>query len=75
MHSNVFSKPPCYLPDIHGKKLQHSDIVLLGNDISFSLSAEVSHCTCAGEPARSVGWRDPGFIHTAFLTDLWPNKE
>lgn len=28
-----------------------------------------------GEPARSVGWRDPGFIHTAFLTDLWPNKE
>ncbi|KAL6863822.1 hypothetical protein ACP4OV_016725 [Aristida adscensionis] len=28
-----------------------------------------------GEPARSVGWRDPGFIHTAFLKDLWPNKE
>ncbi|EAZ45293.1 hypothetical protein OsJ_29936 [Oryza sativa Japonica Group] len=28
-----------------------------------------------GEPARTVGWRDPGFIHTAFLTDLWPNKE
>jgi len=28
-----------------------------------------------GEPARTVGWRDPGFIHTAFLRDLWPNKE
>ncbi|KAF8739185.1 hypothetical protein HU200_013905 [Digitaria exilis] len=28
-----------------------------------------------GDPARTVGWRDPGFIHTAFLRDLWPNKE
>ncbi|KAK6920513.1 Purple acid phosphatase, N-terminal [Dillenia turbinata] len=27
----------------------------------------------AGAPARTVGWRDPGFIHTAFLKDLWPN--
>lgn len=26
-----------------------------------------------GSPARSVGWRDPGFIHTSFLKDLWPN--
>ncbi|MFS7971524.1 putative phosphodiesterase I [Helianthus anomalus] len=24
-------------------------------------------------PARIVGWRDPGFIHTCFLKDLWPN--
>jgi hypothetical protein len=29
----------------------------------------------SGEPARTVGWRDPGFIHTAFMRDLWPNKE
>ena len=28
-----------------------------------------------GTPARSVGWRDPGFIHTSFLKDLWPNVE
>uniref|UniRef100_K3YLE6 Purple acid phosphatase n=1 Tax=Setaria italica TaxID=4555 RepID=K3YLE6_SETIT len=28
-----------------------------------------------GEPARTVGWRDPGFIHTAFMKGLWPNKE
>ena len=28
-----------------------------------------------GEPARTVGWRDPGFIHTAFMRGLWPNKE
>ncbi|CAI9280529.1 unnamed protein product [Lactuca saligna] len=26
-----------------------------------------------GPPARTVGWRDPGFIHTSFLQDLWPN--
>ncbi|KAG5028192.1 hypothetical protein JHK87_011706 [Glycine soja] len=29
---------------------------------------------CAGSsPARTVGWRDPGFIHTSFLKNLWPN--
>lgn len=28
-----------------------------------------------GSPARTVGWRDPGFIHTSFLKDLWPNTE
>ncbi|KAJ8436863.1 hypothetical protein Cgig2_026187 [Carnegiea gigantea] len=27
-----------------------------------------------GAPARTVGWRDPGFIHTSFLKDLWPNR-
>lgn len=27
----------------------------------------------AGSPARTVGWRDPGFIHTSFIKDLWPN--
>uniref|UniRef100_A0A2P2LMK8 Purple acid phosphatase n=1 Tax=Rhizophora mucronata TaxID=61149 RepID=A0A2P2LMK8_RHIMU len=26
-----------------------------------------------GAPARTVGWRDPGYIHTSFLTELWPN--
>ncbi|KAK3035940.1 hypothetical protein RJ639_031363, partial [Escallonia herrerae] len=25
-------------------------------------------------PARTVGWRDPGFIHTSFLKELWPNS-
>ncbi|KAF8015947.1 hypothetical protein BT93_H1481 [Corymbia citriodora subsp. variegata] len=28
---------------------------------------------CAA-PARTVGWRDPGFIHTSFLKELWPNS-
>ncbi|CAL5440762.1 unnamed protein product [Camellia sinensis] len=27
-----------------------------------------------GSPARTVGWRDPGFIHTSFLKELWPNS-
>lgn len=27
-----------------------------------------------GAPARTVGWRDPGFIHTSFLKALWPNS-
>ncbi|WJX94501.1 putative inactive purple acid phosphatase 27 [Trifolium repens] len=26
-----------------------------------------------GSPAQTVGWRDPGFIHTSFLKSLWPN--
>jgi hypothetical protein len=32
-----------------------------------------SRSTMCGPPARTVGWRDPGFIHTSFLKDLWPN--
>ncbi|KAJ4961969.1 hypothetical protein NE237_021879 [Protea cynaroides] len=26
-----------------------------------------------GPPATTVGWRDPGFIHTTFMKELWPN--
>ncbi|KAL9996408.1 putative phosphodiesterase I [Helianthus debilis subsp. tardiflorus] len=26
-----------------------------------------------GAPARTTGWRDPGFIHTSFLKELWPD--
>ncbi|KAI3671433.1 hypothetical protein L1987_87171 [Smallanthus sonchifolius] len=26
-------------------------------------------------PASTVGWRDPGFMHTSFLKDLWPNTK
>ncbi|KAJ8634210.1 hypothetical protein MRB53_027546 [Persea americana] len=28
-----------------------------------------------GPPARTVGWREPGFFHTSFLKNLWPNQE
>ncbi|XP_020276457.1 probable inactive purple acid phosphatase 27 [Asparagus officinalis] len=27
-----------------------------------------------GSPARTFGWRHPGYIHTSFLKDLWPNS-
>lgn len=27
-----------------------------------------------GSPARTFGWRHPGYIHTSFLRDLWPNN-
>nr|XP_007153519.1 hypothetical protein PHAVU_003G042300g [Phaseolus vulgaris]ESW25513.1 hypothetical protein PHAVU_003G042300g [Phaseolus vulgaris] len=27
-----------------------------------------------GAPARTVGWRDPGYIHTSHLKELWPNR-
>ncbi|KAM3754766.1 hypothetical protein ACB098_03G190100 [Castanea mollissima] len=30
--------------------------------------------TMCAAPARTVGWRDPGYIHTSFLKELWPNK-
>lgn len=30
-------------------------------------------CISPDAPARTVGWRDPGFIHTCFLKELWPN--
>ncbi|KAM4107654.1 hypothetical protein ACB094_04G162200 [Castanea mollissima] len=33
------------------------------------------HCNAmCGPPARTFGWRDPGYIHTSFLKDLWPNS-
>ncbi|KAI4328297.1 hypothetical protein L6164_020660 [Bauhinia variegata] len=31
--------------------------------------------TMCGAPARTVGWRDPGYIHTSFLKELWPNRQ
>ncbi|KAM3706961.1 hypothetical protein ACJW31_03G189900 [Castanea mollissima] len=30
--------------------------------------------TMCAAPARTVGWRDPGYIHTSFLKELRPNK-
>ncbi|KAG2268197.1 hypothetical protein Bca52824_062752 [Brassica carinata] len=28
-----------------------------------------------GPPARTIGWRDPGYIHTSFLKELWPSSK
>lgn len=44
----------------------------------FTYSYEIPNCVnlCinfTGAPASTVGWRDPGFIHTGFLKELWPN--
>jgi hypothetical protein len=39
------------------------------------LTLLISLPTISGNPARGQGYRDPGFIHTAFLKDLWPNRE
>lgn len=37
-------------------------------------SNNVGHHSLTGAPARSVGWRDPGYIHTSHLKELWPNR-
>ncbi|GMJ09569.1 PURPLE ACID PHOSPHATASE 1, ARABIDOPSIS THALIANA PURPLE ACID PHOSPHATASE 1 [Hibiscus trionum] len=47
-----------------GEHQQHSPAVTL----TFERN---SMC---GAPARTVGWRDPGYIHTGFLKELWPNR-
>ncbi|KAG8049061.1 hypothetical protein GUJ93_ZPchr0009g2434 [Zizania palustris] len=33
-----------------------------------------SRNSMCGSPARTVGWRDPGYIHTSFLKELWPDS-
>ncbi|KAG2653542.1 hypothetical protein PVAP13_1NG460976, partial [Panicum virgatum] len=33
-----------------------------------------SRGSMCGEPACTVGWREPGFIHTAFMRNLWPKE-
>ncbi|XP_043705689.1 probable inactive purple acid phosphatase 1 isoform X2 [Telopea speciosissima] len=46
-----------------------------GNQIrSPAVTLTFSRGSMCGAPARTVGWRDPGFIHTSFLKDLWPNS-
>ncbi|XP_059443952.1 probable inactive purple acid phosphatase 27 [Corylus avellana] len=34
----------------------------------------VDRNSMCGSPARTIGWRDQGFIHTSFLKNLWPNS-
>ncbi|TYG41655.1 hypothetical protein ES288_D12G192800v1 [Gossypium darwinii] len=47
-----------------GGHQQHSPAVTLTFDRS----------SVCGAPARTIGWRDPGFIHTSFLKELWLNR-
>ncbi|XP_050375043.1 probable inactive purple acid phosphatase 1 isoform X2 [Argentina anserina] len=46
-----------------------------GGDLGRSPAGTLTfdRSTMCGAPARTVGWRDPGYIHTAFLKELWPN--
>ncbi|CDP00432.1 unnamed protein product [Coffea canephora] len=41
---------------------------------SLAVTSTFDRNTMCGAPARTVGWRDPGFIHTSFLKELWPNS-
>lgn len=41
---------------------------------SLAVTLTFDRNSMCGAPARTVGWRDPGFIHTSFLQDLWPNS-
>lgn len=52
-------------------------VILIYREEQFFFSSrtgqfDLFHFT--GPPARTIGWRDPGFIHTSFLKDLWPNS-
>ncbi|KAI5084178.1 hypothetical protein GOP47_0000347 [Adiantum capillus-veneris] len=41
--------------------------------VSVAQTLSFERSDMCGSPARSVGWRDPGYIHTAFLGGLWPS--
>ncbi|KAH7296470.1 hypothetical protein KP509_26G024200 [Ceratopteris richardii] len=43
-------------------------------NIAIAQTLRFERSDMCGSPARSVGWRDPGYIHTAVLADLWPNN-
>ncbi|KAK4256952.1 hypothetical protein QN277_006607 [Acacia crassicarpa] len=49
---------------------------LKGESLSKSPAGTLTfgRSSMCGSPARTVGWRDPGFIHTSFLKNLWPNS-
>lgn len=44
------------------------------HSIGYDDALTLSQLLFPGSPARTVGWRDAGFIHTSFLKDLWPNS-
>ncbi|GER43805.1 purple acid phosphatase 27 [Striga asiatica] len=41
---------------------------------SLAVTLTFDRNSMCGAPARTVGWRDPGLIHTSFLKELWPNS-
>ncbi|KAK7309877.1 hypothetical protein RJT34_06963 [Clitoria ternatea] len=41
---------------------------------SSAVTLTFTRDSLCGAPASTVGWRDPGYIHTSYLKDLWPNR-
>ncbi|KAG9446001.1 hypothetical protein H6P81_012129 [Aristolochia fimbriata] len=62
--------------DIH-KAIPFVEWGLKGEDQKRSPAGTLTFTrgSMCGPPARTFGWRHPGFIHTSFLKDLWPNLE
>lgn len=46
----------------------------LKDSFEFLTCCMMSFSLIKDAPARTVGWRDPGFFHTSFLQNLWPNS-
>ncbi|KAK7291552.1 hypothetical protein RIF29_06790 [Crotalaria pallida] len=46
-----------------------------GQSLAHAGTLTFGRYSVCGSPANTVGWRDPGFIHTSFLKNLWPNSE
>ncbi|XP_076891783.1 putative inactive purple acid phosphatase 27 [Bidens hawaiensis] len=44
-----------------------------GRSLSHAGTLTFSRSSMCGPPASTVGWRDPGFIHTSFLNNLRAN--
>ncbi|KAL1220050.1 putative inactive purple acid phosphatase 1 [Cardamine amara subsp. amara] len=63
-----------YSPDIEEPVVEWG---IKGRDRKLSPAGTLTFTrnSMCGAPARTVGWRDPGYIHTAFLKELWPNSK
>ncbi|CAM6087264.1 unnamed protein product [Calypogeia fissa] len=63
--SGDVTNKPDQLWCISGKKTSSGSWELL-------LLLLTQNLTFCGPPASTLGWRDPGYTHTAFLKNLWP---
>ncbi|KAJ7521995.1 hypothetical protein O6H91_19G078000 [Diphasiastrum complanatum] len=43
--------------------------------VSPAITRSYSRSDMCGPPASTIGWRDPGYIHIAYLKELWPDTE
>lgn len=56
-------------------------VVLWGNEqnkwqsMSPAITLTFTKNDMCGPPASTVGWRDPGFIHTGSMSPLWPSTK